>query len=175
MYKERCDEKRDLFLRKIKRVNPKNIVYVDESGIDQCLFREYGRASRGELILSKISGRKFKRTKYCCRNLPRRVGFPMQYNGSTDSSLFEFWFERCLLKEIRRGKFIVLDNAAFHRKARLIELAQKKRCKVIFLPPYSPDLNPIEKKWAFIKQKLRDILHNFDSFDEALWCIFQVE
>ena len=97
---------------------------------------------------------------------------PLQYNGATDSELFEFWFEKCLLKELSRGKFIVLDNASFHRKARRIELAKHKKCSIIFLPPYSPDLNPIENKWAWLKQKLRDILPGYDSFDLALWTLF---
>jgi len=69
----------------------------------------------------------------------------------------------------------VLDNATFHRKARLVELAARKGCKIIFLPPYSPDLNPIEKRWAWLKQELRDILLTSDSFDFALWTAFQVE
>jgi transposase len=62
---------------------------------------------------------------------------PLQYGGYTDSELFESWFENCLLKEIGRGKYIVLDNASFHRKARLSELAASKKCTIIFLPPYS--------------------------------------
>jgi transposase len=100
---------------------------------------------------------------------------PIQYDGSTDSNLVEFWFENCLLKEIKRGKYIVVDNASFHRKARLTELAASRKCKVIFLPAYSPDLNPIEKRWACLKQKLRDILSRFDSLDSALQYIFQVD
>ena len=99
---------------------------------------------------------------------------PMQYGGSTDSNLFEFWFENCLLKEVKRGQFIILDNASFHRKTRLLELASKKSCQIIFLPPYSPDLNPLEKKWAWLKKKLREILSKFESLEDALWSAFQV-
>jgi len=69
----------------------------------------------------------------------------------------------------------MLDNASFHRKARLTELAAAKKCKVIFLPAYSPDLNPIEKRWANLKQKLRDILPLFHSLDFALHNISQVD
>lgn len=93
---------------------------------------------------------------------------PMEYAGTTDSVLFEFWFENCLLKEVQPGSVIVLDNATFHKKSVLPELAEKYGCKVIFLPPYSPDLNPIEKKWAWLKRKLRETLNNFDTFDDAI-------
>ena len=63
---------------------------------------------------------------------------------------------------------MILDNAAFHKRAVIQELAKKKDCHVLFLPPYSPDLNPIEKKWAWLKKTLRKILPDFDSFDSAL-------
>ena len=91
----------------------------------------------------------------------------MEYNGTTDSILFEFWFEHCLLKEVEKGSVIILDNATFHKKSVLPDLAKEYHCEVLFLPPYSPDLNPIEKKWAWLKKRLRKILSNFDSFEQA--------
>jgi transposase len=126
-------------------------------------------------VIGKISGKKFARTNIAAGICCGKWVAPLQYNGATDSELFEFWFENCLLKELKRGKFIVLDNASFHRRARLMELAERKKCKVIFLPPYSPDLNPIENKWAWLKQILCDILPDSDSFDLALRIAFQVE
>jgi len=172
VYRERCDKRRLLFLRRMKRISAKNLVYVDESGIDRCLFREHARAPRGQKVFGKISGKKFKRTNIVAGICCGKWVAPMQYNGFTDSNLFECWFENCLLKEVKRGQFIVLDNATFHRKAQLTELAARKKCRIIFLPPYSPDLNPIEKKWAWLKQKLREILPRSDSLDVALQNIF---
>ena len=96
----------------------------------------------------------------------------MEYSGTTDSILFEFWFENCLLKEVEPGSVIVLDNATFHKKSVLPNLALKKNCRVLFLPPYSPDLNPIEKKWAWIKKKIRSILPSLNSFVQALETCF---
>jgi transposase len=61
-----------------------------------------------------------------------------------------------------------MDNATFHRKAKLKELADNACCKLLFLPPYSPDLNPIEKHWAWLKRKLRDILKSYEVFMDAL-------
>ncbi len=151
------------------------LVYVDECGIDQCLYREYARAPRGEKIIAKISGRKFKRTNIVAGICQGQWIAPLQYDFSTDSILFEFWFKNCLLKEVKSGSVIVLDNATFHKKSILPDLAKRYGCEILFLPPYSPDLNPIENKWAWIKHKLRSILSDFDSFDLALWNVFQIE
>lgn len=103
-----------------------------------------------------------------------QMGSPMEYGGTTDSILFEFWFENCLLKEVGEGKIIVLDNATFHKKSVLPNLAKMYNCEVLFLPPYSSDLNSIEKKWAWLKKYLRKILPQFDSFQEALQNSFKV-
>jgi len=150
-------------------------VYVDEVGIHEYIFREYARAPRGIPVIGKISGKKFKRMNIVAGLCGKQWVAPMQYDSSTDSVLFEFWFEHCLLKEVGRGKYIVLDNARFHRKAKLTQLAEHLKCKVLFLPPYSPDLNPIEKKWAWLKQLLREILPNCSSLHLAVCNAFQME
>jgi len=158
----------------LKTVSPSSLVYVDETGIDQCLYREYARAPRGKKVYAKISGRKFKRTNIVAGIRLGDWVAPLEYSGTTDHVLFEFWFENCLLKEVGKGCVIVLDNATFHRKSVLPGLARKYGCEVLFLPPYSPDLNPIELKWAWLKDRLRDILSSFPTFSDALYSIFQV-
>lgn len=98
----------------------------------------------------------------------------MQYEGTTDSILFEFWFEKYLLPCLPDNTVIVMDNASFHRKNKLLEIAKNYKKTLIFLPPYSPELNPIEKFWAWLKQHLRKNLHLFDSLDDAIYSAFQV-
>lgn len=156
----------------MKTIAPERLVYVDETGIDRCLYREYARAPRGQKIVSKISGRKFKRINIVAGICQGKWVAPLEYSGTTDSVLFEFWFKNCLLKEVAPRSVIVLDNAAFHKKAVLVDLAEKQNCTVLFLPPYSPDLNPIEKKWAWLKRKLREILFIHSSFGDALCACF---
>jgi len=158
----------------LKTIPVESLVYVDECGIDQCLYREYARAPRGEKVVVKISGRKFKRTNIVAGICRGKWVAPLEYTGTTDSVLFEFWFENCLLKEVNNGSVIILDNATFHKKSVLPDLAKRYGCEVLFLPPYSPDLNPIELRWAWIKRKLQEILHDFVSFDDAMWNVFQV-
>ena len=151
---------------------PEQLIYVDETGIDQYLHREYAYSPRGEKVFDKISGKKYKRTNILAGICRKAWVAPLQYDGTTDSALFEYWFEHCLLREVKPGSTIVLDNATFHRKSVLPELAKKKNCHVLFLPPYSPDLNPIEKRWARLKKYLRNLLPLYDSFDLALSACF---
>jgi transposase len=155
-------------VEKLKTISPESLVYVDECGIDQYLYREFAYSHRGQKVIEKVSGKKFKRTNIVAGICQQKWVAPMEYGGTTDSILFELWFERCLLKEVKPGSVIVLDNATFHKKSVLPGLAQKKNCQVLFLPPYSPDLNPIENKWAWLKKRLRNILPDSDSFDNAL-------
>jgi transposase len=152
----------------VESISPKRLVYVDECGIDQHLHRGYARAPRGQKVVAKVRGRKYKRTNIVAGIRLGQWIAPLEYTGTTDSVLFEFWFENCLLKEVETGSVIVLDNARFHKKSVLPCLAQRYGCQVLFLPAYSPDLNPIEKRWACLKRKLRESLHCFDSFDDAL-------
>jgi transposase len=91
-----------------------------------------------------------------------------------DSRLFEFWFENCLLPALPKKSVVVMDNAAFHRKSRLFSLAENAEMRLIFLPPYSPELNPIENFWSWLKRRLRKILPSSDSFDCTLFDCFQV-
>lgn len=103
-----------------------------------------------------------------------KIVAPLRYSGTMYAEFFEHWMENELLKDIESGSVIVLDNAAFHRKKQLKIIAKKAGCEILFLPPYSPDLNPIEYFWGWLKNKLREILHKYDSIDEALLDCFQL-
>jgi len=91
-----------------------------------------------------------------------------------DSLLFELWFEKMLLPALPPSTAIVMDNASFHRKSKLIPFAEHMGHRLIFLPPYSPELNDIESFWSWLKGRLRKILYDFDDFDSALSDCFQV-
>lgn len=91
-----------------------------------------------------------------------------------NSNTFEYWFRNILLPELPKGTAIVMDNASFHRKKQLSSIAKECGFCLIFLPPYSPELNPIEKFWSWLKRHLEKILPDFTSFDDALFECFQV-
>ena len=149
------------------------MVYLDETGIDKCLHREYGYAPRGEKVIESVCGRKFQRTNIVAAKMGDRIIAPMQYNGTTDAPLFEYWFKQCLLPCLPENTVIIMDNASFHSKKRLNEIAQKHNQRIIFLPPYSPELNPIENFWNTLKRWLKMNVSRFDSFDDAISAAFQ--
>ena len=87
---------------------------------------------------------------------------------------FEAWFENHLLPELSEGDVIILDNASFHRKKRLYEIAGLHNVKIIFLPPYSPELNPIEHFWHWLKKTVADVLKKCSNLSFAIFTSFQM-
>ncbi len=82
----------------------------------------------------------------------RKIAAPFVYSGTMDSTLLEKWFQQQLLPTLPKETVIVMDNAAFHRKKQLFSIAEENGYCLIFLPPYSPELNPIEKFWSWLKR-----------------------
>ena len=150
-------------------------MYVDESGVDKEMNREYGRTPCGVPVYGEVRGRKFERVNVIAGTCCGKVIAPGEYKGYTDHRLFETWFSGALLKEVKAGSVIVLDNAAFHRKKALKKLAENAGCSVLFLPPYSPDLNPIEKVWANLKKFLKHHIRFFSSLSLAICAFFHLE
>ena len=170
---EKSNEQRADFKEIVDSYPEHKLYYVDECGIDQYLYREWAYSPIGVPVEGKMRGKKFERTNIVAAKCGKKIVAPMTYDGTTDGALFECWFEKMLLKSIPKYSVIILDNAAFHRKAKLYALAEKAACEVLFLPPYSPDLNPIENFWAWLKRKLRKILPDYDNFDNALMDCFE--
>jgi transposase len=94
---------------------------------------------------------------------------PHCYADNTTGEIFENWFKHNLMFELEIGSVVIMDNASFHRKAKLREIASEHGFSLLFLPPYSPDYNPIEKAWANMKKRLHDILPVFRNLEEAVY------
>jgi transposase len=173
-FREQKPEQVADYLSEIAEIPSAQIAYVDETGIDNYLYREYGWSQRGELVMGELSGRKFQRTGIVAAQMDRAIIAPLQYDGTMDSVLFEEWFEKCLLPVLPKNSVIIMDNASFHRKGGLFSLAEKAGCRLLFLPPYSPELNPIENFWSWLKRHLRKIMPVHSSFNDALRSAFQM-
>ena len=173
IYKERNEEKRTEFKKQLEQIPPETLVYIDEAGIDNRLYREYGRAPRGQKVYGEIPGNKRERVSVIGGLMSKRFIAPFTFQGGCNSDVFNTWLEKVLLPELPKGTTIVMDNAAFHKSAKTRELIEKARCHLLFLPTYSPDLNPIEHCWHKIKSLLRPLiqqaLHNLhELLDQCL-------
>lgn len=148
-------------------------VYVDESGCNEFYQREFARAIRGVKIEDVRRGRKFERTNIIAGKCGDEVFAPKTYKHTTNGSFFNDWFEFDLLSMVPCGYTVIMDNASFHSKKRLQKIANRYGVHLLFLPPYSPDFNPIEKFWANLKQWLRDSLPQFSSLSLAIlsYCV----
>ena len=92
----------------------------------------------------------------------------MQYEGTIDGELFEEWLRKFLCPSLESGSTLIMDNASFHSKKKVESIASSFGHRVIFLPPYSPELNPIERCWAVLKKMLKGVVDSVTSFDDAL-------
>lgn len=140
-------------MAEIEAINPADLVYLDESGIDANLQRNYARAARGKQVISEVCGKKFTRTSMIAAWLQQKKSLiaPYVFQGYTDSKRFNDWLEEQLLPCLRAGQVVVMDNASFHRGKRTKELIESVGCRLLYLPPYSPDFNPIEHIWGILK------------------------
>jgi len=148
------------------------MVYVDESGLNRYYRREYARAKRGVKVHGTKHGKRYKRTNIIGAKWGKKHIATQCYQHSTTAGFFEDWLEFELIPQIPEYSIIIMDNASFHRKNFLRKIADRYDVIVLFLPPYSPDYNPIEKSWANLKAWLKDNLHRFPSIDFAVDCYF---
>jgi transposase len=100
---------------------------------------------------------------------------PLCYTENTTGEFFENWFKKKLVKSILKGSTIIMDNASFHRKKKLRNLARRHGMRLLFLPAYSPDFNPIEHTWANMKRFLIDALPDSENLQSGIYNFFGVD
>ena len=123
--------------------------------MDHRLYRESGRAPRGERIYQTVAGKRRERTSIIAASRQNKLVAPLVFQGSCNTEVVNVYFEKVLLPTLPPGSVIVLDNARFHQSPTTQKLVEAAGCQLLFLPPYSPDLNPIEHLWAAFKTRLR--------------------
>jgi transposase len=144
------------------------LVYIDESGVDSHLHKEYCWAPKGQVVLSRQSGKRFARESFLAAKCGKKILAPMCFNGTCNTELFNAWLEQMLVPELIPGQILIMDNASFHKSSRTKSIIEAAGCKLKFLPAYSPDLNPIENFWALLKAKLKSYINKFASLAEAI-------
>ena len=164
---EANEKKRAEYLKIIEKIDPKKLVYSDETGIDDNEVCLSGWAPRGKRCHSKK--RAFRNTRYniTAALLAGKLIAPLLFEGYSNQAVYETYIEQVLLPLLAPGMVFIIDNARFHKSQRVIDLIESIGCRVVFLPPYSPDLNPIEHWWAPVKTAIKRAAEKIDNFYEA--------
>ncbi len=138
-------------------VDPDRFVFLDESHAKTTMTRRYGRAPRGERVVDHVPAGKYHSTTML--GALRRDGTiaAMVYEGGTDVPVMEAFAGGELRRILRPGDIVVMDNLSAHKDARVIAAIESAGAIACYLPPYSPDFNPIESMWSKVKGVLRSL------------------
>lgn len=134
------------------------------------MIREYGYQLKSKRLLSERSGnRKNKRISVIgIRDHKHQLLHPFMFEGSTTKELFKAYLKKILLPNLPKSSYLVMDNATFHKGEDIKKLIKSYNINLLYLPTYSPDLNPIEKKWSQIKSYYRKLSHKWENKEELL-------
>jgi transposase len=136
---------------------------MDESGFDLNMQKEYGYAQKSERLLADRSGKRGERVSVMgTRNYKHELICPFYFKGYTNKAAFKTYLRVFLLPNLPKNSYLVMDNASFHKGKDIEELIRSYKIRPLYLPPYSPDLNPIEKKWAQIKAVFRKFVYCYE-------------
>jgi transposase len=171
-YQEQKVEEREKYEERLAQVEQAKRVYLDEFGINQTIAREYGWAERGKKLVAQIKGKREKRINGVAAYRQGKVIAPMLYEGSMTALFFNEYIKTILLPELNPGDVVIMDNANFHKSPLVKKYLAEKNCSLLFLPTYSPDLNPIEHIWAALKSQLRRVRSHFSSLSDSLCYLF---
>ena len=172
-YRERDEDKRGAFLAELTQVPLCDRVYLDESGMDERDDYGYGWCEPGVRFEALKSGRRSERINMIAAYCEHQLSAAFTVDGACNRVVFETWLETCLLPTLKPGKVVILDNATFHHGGRIAQLIESAGCRLLYLPPYSPDFNRIEKCWAWLKHRIRQSLSNFSSLRQAMEAVLK--
>lgn len=153
---ERDEEVRGLWRWLASRFDARRLVFVDESGFHTSMTRLRARAPRGKRAYGKVPRNRSKNTALIAAiTLEGAMGESMTVEGATDALAFEAYVEHFLAPTLEKGQVVVLDGLGAHRTEKVRELIEARGVDLLFLPSYSPDLNPIEEAFSKIKAVVR--------------------
>jgi transposase len=153
---ERDEEARGLWRWLASHFDARRLVFVDESGFNISMTRLRARAPRGKRAYGKVPRNRGKNTTLMAAiTLEGAMGESMTVEGATDAKAFEVYVEHFLAPSLCEGQVVVLDGLGAHRTEKVRELIEARGADLVFLPSYSPDLNPIEEAFSKIKALVR--------------------
>jgi transposase len=166
---QKVQEMRHEFRRWLDTIDVKNLVFIDETGVNLAMTRNYGRCVGGERVYDDRPGNKGKNITLIGAMSDEGLIATMTFPGSLNTASFVVFVEQILLPQLWMGAIVVMDNLPVHYAEKAKALIESVGAKVKFLPPYSPDLSPIELCWSKLKEILRSAkARSSDALDEAI-------
>jgi transposase len=147
-------------------LDPERLVFIDETWATTNMTRPRGRSLRGTRLIDKVPHGRWKTTTFVAALRTSGMTAPLVLDGAINGEIFLAYVQQVLLPTLRSGDLVVMDNLSSHKKTGVREAIESVGAKVLYLPPYSPDFNPIEMafskfKWLLKSAKERTV--------EALW------
>ena len=153
----------------MKDVDAERLVFLDESGSQTSMTRTRGRAPRGRRVVAKVPGGHWKIVTMISAV---RTGGPFaaaSIVGATDGDVFRTYVREVLAPQLRPGDVVVMDNLTPHKASGVRESIEAAGAELRYLPPYSPDFNPIENMWSKVKGRLRSLAaRGIDALHDAI-------
>lgn len=144
-------------------------MFLDESGAKSNMARLFGRCKIGERLVAKVPHGHWKTSTIIAAVRTSGPLAPAVFDGPVDAETFRAYVQQVLAPALLPGEIVVMDNLAAHKAAGVREAIRSAGASVLYLPPYSPDLNPIETMWSKVKQYLRSAApRTFDTLCNAL-------
>jgi putative transposase len=163
--------KRKAFLRLRERYarRGKRFIYLDESGFASSASRTHGYALKGRRVYGEISAHTRPRTSLLAARSQEKMMATWLFEGTCNADVFNQWLETELTKELTSNDVVIMDNAAFHKKPDTRRIIEAAGATLLYLSPYSPDLNPIEHDFAALKKNrqynhtktLDEVIHDY--------------
>jgi transposase len=136
-------------------MDPRRLIFIDETGAATNLARRRGRCPRGERLDGPVPHGHWKSTTFLAGLTVNGLTAPYVFDGAVNGRLFRAWTEQMLAPALAAGDVVIMDNLPAHKVAGVREAIEARGAKLLYLPPYSPDLNPIEQVFAKLKAMLR--------------------
>ena len=138
-------------------LDARSLVFVDEMGTNTSLSPLYGWSKKGQRVHGSVPRNRGKNTTLLSSMTIEGIGPSLAVEGATNREVFETYVDRVLGPSLRGGQMVVMDNLSAHKGERVRELIEQRGCEVLYLPSYSPDLNPIEEAFSKMKSLIRKL------------------
>lgn len=153
----------------MEEFNIENLIFIDESGIQNNMTRLYGRLIGGERLNESVPGITWETTTMISSIRYNGSITAMTITGATDAIVFKEYINKILCPTLCRNDIVIMDNLKAHKAPEIREAIEATGATLLYLPPYSPDFNPIEKMWSKIKTHLRRVkARSSEALDDAV-------